>query len=396
MSNNIGAGLLSPQLWSPRMQILLKKNLVGAAIANTEERATLTYGYRVHRPYAGDVYAQDYTKGTAPTFQDMEATDEYLDVDQAKIIPLYIDDIDKVQNKYDALNKYTTRSAYRSKDAIDRKVLSTCASGAALSNSAGVALTTANVGQYFSEAKASMFNNGVEEDAPWYTVIDGDTVSTIEQTFMFNGFKKSDDTLENGYGIAAYLGDWQGLKVFKSQNLPTTVDIVFTDDPTADTTLIINGVTFTFRAALGVIAGNVLIDAGSDVDVTLGTNLVAAINGTTPGSIYYPLSAANRAKLENAGVVASYAAGSNTLTLTAAGKMVIAGTQDTGTAGTQTMSLLVGKMGGVDLVIQKDPSLEILRATDGRRGYIATTLTLFGTKMFNEGAQRTYKMTINK
>jgi hypothetical protein len=395
MANNIGPDLLSPALWSARTQILLKKNLVGAAIANTEERAGLTYGYRVHRPYHGDVYAVTYTKGTVPTFQDMTATDEYLDVDQAKIIPVYLDDIDKIQNKYQTLDLYVNRMAYRMRDQIDQAVLANV-TNAALYNSTAWSLSPTNVAQAFSEAKASLFNNGVEETKPWYAVVDGDTVSTIEQIFMFNGFKVSDDTLVNGYGTAAYLGEWQGLKMFKSQNLPSTVGITFSDDPTNATTLIINGVTFTFASSIGTSAGYVLIDGGSDVDVTIGTNLVAAINGTTPGTKYYPLSASDRAKLAAAGVQASYTAGSNLLTLTAYGKMVIGGTYDTGTLGTQTMSLIVGQMGAIDLVIQKEVETEILRVTDGRKGYNMTTFDLFGTKMFNEGAQRTYKMTINK
>lgn len=139
-----------------------------------------------------------------------------------------------------------------------------------------------------------------------------------------------------------------------------------------------------------------LIDAGSDVDVTIGTNLVAAINGTTPGSIYYPLSDADRAKLASQGVTAAYTAGSNTLTLTAAGKMTIGGTQSTGTVGTQTMQLIVGQMDAIDLVLQKDVSVRIDRVTDGRQGRIATTFALYGYKMFREGAQRTYQFTINK
>jgi len=395
MSNNIGPDLLSPALWSARVQVLLKNTLVGAAIANTEERTGLVYGYRVHRPYTGDVYAVTYTKGTAPTFQDMTATDEYLDVDQAKIIPMYLDDIDKIQNKYRTLDIYTNRMAYQMRNQIDQKVLSEVSS-ALLSNTSAYTLDTTNVFKYFSEAKAALFNNGVEDTKPWYAVVDGDTLSTIEQTFAFNGFKVSDDALVNGYGVQSYVGDWQGLRMFKSQNLPTSVSIVFTDDPTADTTLIINGVTFMFKAAIGTVAGAILIDGGSDVDVTLGTNAVAAINGTTPGSIYYPLAAADRAKLAAQGVTASYAAGSNTLTITAFGKMVIGGTQDTGTVGTQTMSLIVGQIGAIDLVLQKEVETEILRVTDGRKGQNITTFDLYGTKMFREGAQRTYKMTVNK
>ena len=395
MANNIGPDLLSPQLWSARVQVLLKNTLVGAAISNTEERAGLVYGYRVHRPYTGDVYAVTYVKGTVPTFQDMTATDEYLDVDQAKIIPMYLDDIDATQNKYRTLDIYSMRMAYQMRNQIDQAVLNNI-QYAALSNTTAYSLSTTNVFQYFSEAKASLFNNGVEDTKPWYAVVDADTISLIEQTFAFNGFKVSDDALVNGYGVKSYVGDWQGLKMFKSQNLPTTVDIVFSDDPANASTLIINGVTFTFVSSLGTTAGNVLIDGGSDVDVTIGTNLVAAINGTTPGSIYYPLSAANRAQLASQAVTASYVAGTNTLTLTSFGKMVIGGTQATGVVGTQTMKLIVGQMGAIDLVLQKDVTTQIVRVTDGRQGSNITAFDLFGTKMFREGAQRSFAMTINK
>lgn len=396
MANNIGDGLLSPALWSTRVQYLLKNTLVGPAVCNTEERATLQYGYRTHRPYTGDVYAVDYTRGTAPTFQDMEATDEYLDVDQAKIIPMYLDDIDKIQNKYRTLDIYSTRMAYQMRNQIDQKILSEI-SNANLGNSTAVTLSTTNVVQYFSEAKAELFNNGVEDTKPWYAVIDGDTCSIIEQMKSFNGWKTSDDTLMNGYGLKNYLGNFLGLEMFKSQNLPTSMSFVYSDDPSNATTLIINGVTFTFVSTLGSTAGNVKIDAGSDVDVTIGTNLVAAINGSSgAGTTYVALSDANRAKLKAQGVTASYAAGTNTLTITAAGKMTFSGTQDNVTDGTQTMSLIVGQMGGIDCVMQKDVELEILRVTDGRKGSNITCFALYGTKMFNEGAERTYKLSVNK
>lgn len=392
MSNNIGPDLLSPALWSARTQNLLKNNLVGAAIANTEERTGLTFGYRTHRPYTGDVYAVTYTKGTAPTFQDMTATDEYLDVDQAKIIPMYLDDIDKIQNKYQTLDIYSTRMAYQMKNQIDQKVLSEV-SNALLGNSTALTLDTSNVFKAFSNAKADLFNNGVEDTKPWYSVVDGDTVSVIEQTMAFNGFKVSDDVLQNGYGVKNYLGEWQGLQMFKSQNLPSSVSIVYTN-PSDAQTIIVNGVTFTFKTTIGTTAGNVLLD-GSEVDTTMAS-LVKAINGSAVGSDYVQLTVANRAKLAAQNVTASYNTSTNTLTLTAAGKMVIGGTLNTATVGTQTMSCLIGQMGAIDLVLQKEVETEILRVTDGRKGQNITTFDLYGTKMFREGAQRTYKLSITK
>jgi len=395
MANDIGNDKLSPQLWSARLQFLLKNSLVSGAIANTEERAGLKFGYRTHRPYTGGVYAMDYVRDTAPTFQDMVATDEYLDVDQAKIIPMYLDDIDEIQNKYDAMDQYVTRATYQMRNKIDQKVLSEVGN-ALLGNSTAFTLSTTNVFEKFSQAKAELFNNGCEDMKPWYSVVDGDTISLIEQTMAFNGFKMSDEVLEKGWGLANYLGDWAGLQMFRSQNLPTSVPVVFSDDPTTTHTLTVNGVTFTFIATLAGTAGQVLIDAGSDVDVTLGTNLVAAINGTAVGTKYVQLSAADRAKLAAQSVVAAYTAASNTLTITAAGKITLGGTQTTGVIGTQTMKLPIGQLHAIDLVVQEDVRVNIDRVTDGRQGQIATVFALYGSKMFREGAQRTYAMTITK
>lgn len=393
MANNIGPDLLSPQLWSARVQRLLKNTLVAGAICNTEERATLTYGYRTHRPYTGDVYAVTYSKGVAPTFQDMEATDEYLDVDQAKIIPMYLDDIDKIQNKYQTLDIYSQRMAYQMRNQIDQKVLSEV-SNALLGNTTAISLDTTNAFATFSNAKADLFNNGVEDTRPWYAVVDGDTISTIEQVLGFNGFKVSDDALVNGYGMGVYVGDWQGLRMFKSQNLKTTWDIVWSADPAAGSTFVLNGVTFTFVAALTGVAGQVHLNGA--IDTTMAS-LVAAINGAAgAGSTYVALSNANRAKLGSQSVVASYVAGTNTLTITAAGKQTLTGTQATGVLGTQTMQAIIGQMGAIDLVMQQDVETEILRVTDGRKGYNITTFDLYGTKMFREGAQRTYKLLLNK
>jgi hypothetical protein len=125
-------------------------------------------------------------------------------------------------------------------------------------------------------------------------------------------------------------------------------------------------------------------------------SLVLAINGGAVGSDYVALAAADRAKLAAQGVSASYVASSKTLTITAYGQLVIGGTLNTATVGAQVMSLIVGQMGAIDLVIQKEVETEILRVTDGRKGQNITTFDLYGTKMFREGANRTYKLLVTK
>ena len=96
------------------------------------------------------------------------------------------------------------------------------------------------------------------------------------------------------------------------------------------------------------------------------------------------------------GVAAVNDNSANTLTVTAAGKMTLAASWDSATWGTQTKKLLVGQMGGIDLVLQQDVNTEMARAISaGKIGTNILTWALYGTKMFNEGAQRTYALYLN-
>ena len=403
MANNIGAGSgFTPELWSARVQVLLKNNLVAGAICNTEERANLSYGSRVHRPLPSQVYAQTYTKGTAATPQDISSSDEYLDVDIAKIVPIYLDDIDKIQNKYKTLDIFSERAAYELRNQIDFTVLAEGTSNAALGNSTNITLSTSNVTGSFSQAKADLFNNGTEETKPWYTVVDGDCVSTIEQFMTSNGFKVSDDVITNGYGIAAYLGEYLGLHFFKSQNLPSLVVQTSATQPSDGQVVIINGITFTAKTALTPLPGEFLIGGSADA---ARANLAALINdpfNVAASANYVALTNTaaqpDATNVKRRNLVAVNNNGADTLTLTAAGKMILGTSTWTGaTFGTQTMKYLVGQMGGVDLVLQEDVTAEFARAAANFKvGTNILTWDLYGKKMFTEGKQRTYAMTVTK
>lgn len=403
MSNNIGPGSgFTPELWSARVQYLLKNSLVAGAICNTEERATLTYGSRVHRPLPSQLYAQTYVKGVSSTPQDISSADEFLDVDIAKIVPIYLDDIDKIQNKYKTLDIFSERAAYELRNQIDFTVLAEGGSNAALGNAVNITLSTANVTGSFSQAKADLFNNGTEETKPWYAVVDGDGVSTIEQFMTSNGFKVSDDVIDNGYGLAAYLGEYLGLHFFKSQNLPTSVVLSSASQPLDGEVVTINGITFTAKTALTPAAGEFLIGGSADA---ARANLTALINDpfNAAASVNYVALTntaaqpdATNVKRRNLAAVNDNAA--NTLTLTGAGKIVLGTlTWLNATWGTQTMKYLVGQMGGIDLVLQEDVNAEFARAAANFKvGTNVLTWDLYGKKMFTEGKQRTYAMTVTK
>lgn len=84
--------------WAAEMQGIFFKESVALALANTELRADLRDGDTLHKPYRSYLAGQTYTKGTdISTFNDLTATDEYLTVDTAKVVPFYVDDIDRIE-----------------------------------------------------------------------------------------------------------------------------------------------------------------------------------------------------------------------------------------------------------------------------------------------------------
>jgi len=377
-SNYIG------EVWSKRVQNLLKRILVATQIASTEERSNLKKGDTVHRPYSSDLYAQDYTKGTDVTMLDVDTTDETITVDTTKVVPIYIDEVDNVQSFYKIADKQTSRAAYVLRNVIDQAVLAHT-KDASNSSASLITLSTSNVVSSFSNVKADLVNNGVEDEMSWCAVVDPDTISILEQYFTGNGFKVADETIRNGYK-----GDFLGLKFYESTNIPTTVSLGLATNVTAGDTVTINGVTFTFVASPAS-AGDV--DIGGSVD-TSAANLAAAINGGSgAGSAYIALSDADRGKLSRSNVVATAVAGDDVVNLTANKKMVLSETLTDGTDGfgDQTKHCYVGQTGAIELIMQSMVKTAI-KDEPKKLGKNFLTWTLFGTGIFNEGKERIYDL----
>lgn len=74
------------------MQLTYFKENVGRALVNETLAAELTDGTRINRPYRKTLKATDYIKGTAiSSWNALGGTNEYLDIDQIKLVPSYVD-----------------------------------------------------------------------------------------------------------------------------------------------------------------------------------------------------------------------------------------------------------------------------------------------------------------
>jgi len=100
MANALTA--FNPAYWAKEMQPIFFKECVALGLANAELLEHLRGdGYRVYKPYRSYLASQAYTKGTDITvFNDLVSTEEYLDVDTARVVPFYVDDLKSIGSLY--------------------------------------------------------------------------------------------------------------------------------------------------------------------------------------------------------------------------------------------------------------------------------------------------------
>lgn len=395
MANNLTA--FSPEYRSNRIQRLLKKSLVSREIANMEERALLSNGIKVHRPYHSDIKVNTYTKGTAVTPQDITATDEYLTVDQTKEATVYVDQIDVIQNKYDQANVLTERIAYALKRDIDGAFLAQVVNASYTMDDADfgwtswVAITpsTSNIVKLFALAEAKMNQNNIEDTKPRYAVITPAVKAIVQQSLIFNGFRKADEGLDGMFMWNGFMGRYMNFNIYSSNNVLHTCVLTSSSAPTATNTVVVNGVTFTFVSSLGTTAGNVLFSTeANSLD-----NLASAINGGSwAGTTYVEVSAADRLKLNQAWVAAVSDA-THTVTITSQWPITYSETHAAGSFGTQYAQCLFGQMNTIDMVIQQDVTVQQNKVPD-KTGYNYLCFDLYGIKTFTEGAVRNMKVKI--
>ena len=387
MSQNLAAFI--PELWSRRIQYLTKNALVATQICSYEEQPDLKFGDRIHRPYPNDLVVNDYVKYTDTTAQDLIGTDEYLDIDQSKEISFAIDEVDRIQMKYDLENSYVERAAYRLANDIDGNVLAETAN-ANVSMDAGdiggtpgnaIALSTSNCLNTIMTAGAKLAANGCEMDKTWALVIPHKWASVIGQTVAQDWFSLADLALKNGYA-----GNFAGYNVYASNNVPHTRTISFSSVVATDA-ITIGGVTFTFVSSLSTTAGTVLKGAN---DAAALANLAAAVNGASwAGTTYVDISADDRAKLKGRRVHLDGTTG----VITSAGSVVVSTDDSTITVGSETYTALLCRPGAIDLVMQQNIDVRKQPLPKQKADYYIISC-LYGKKTFTEWKERMVKIKI--
>ncbi len=395
MSNSLSASF--PEYWSRRMQRKHHITDVYRSVANFEEQKTLKKGDQVHRPYRSEMTVNTLGSEGSYTRQDIDDTDESLSIDTEKEVSFYVRRIDEIQSNYKTANLYADDAAVKLSnwidgdvfgeyDQADKTIDDSDISGGTSGH--GFTLTTSNIMKVFGLAGQKLTSNNVDQSNRW-AIISPQFYNTLWQ---YIGGKES--MLGDNVGKNGHVGKYGGFDLYVSNNLGWSSRLEFGTNPTNGDTVVINGVTITFKDTLTAASGSTEVHICSDAENTLNS-LVAFINA--PGTSVTEdtdtgISSATAAEqkllkgitatdgatymtLKGEGV--SFAAVSETLTAAA----------DVWTSEYQVQHILFGQGKPMDVVIQKYPNMEI----KDRTGYIGkdvVTWTVYGIKTFSEGSKQ--------
>ena len=364
------------------MQETFLKTSVALGVASVEMRAQLSDGDTLHIPYGSFPRVQTYTKGTDITVKDLSATDDYLTVDTAKVASFYIDDIDRVQNKWDVAKEYAVIAGRQLTNVLDQAVLGQYTNaGKTLTGldigeaAGGIVMTAANTANIFTAAGRTL-NTKLRLGANRFAIIGPRMLETI-QNYVGGRETTFGDTVSDNGKVANRFG----FSLILSNNLPysatLTTSVIFVDTET----ITINGVVFTADAN-GAAVGAGHFSIGSNA-AEATDNLVAAINGTgTPGvSTYIDISAEDRQLIEEAGIVATD--NTTTIGITGYGDIVVSETISSGTDvwSDQFQYALMGIEGSIAIVTQVAPNVEF-RDAQLRLGRYVHPWMLYGVHTF--------------
>jgi hypothetical protein len=377
--------VFDPEAWSAEIQKTYFKENVARAFVNESLASELTAGTRINRPYRKTLVGTDYTKGTAiSSWNALGGTNEYLDVDQIKIVPSYVDDLDALHNKWDMAMQAASDSGRALNNLIDQKILSRyqdaysyiSAQDLGGSGTGAYAIGSSNIKNLFTVAdrNLNLYNRGLGNR---FAVIGPRLLEQIKLDVSNRETAFGDKVYDNGL-----VGPRFGFDVYLSNNVPFTATITTSSIPVDGETFTIGGVVFTWEAHGTNCSSAGEVDIGTN-EAEAYANLVLAINGTTAGttSTYYDVSDDDREFLQMAGITASF--DTHTLTISGYGDVPITETTTNCAVTTNVQYPIFGVKGAIDFVALKEPNV-IFRPCENLLGRKIYAWTNYGVKTFTK------------
>jgi len=222
-----------PSLWTAKLFVRLRKNLVFGGLCNTDYEGEITgYGDRVKINEIGPVTVNDYTKYSTLKWQELDSAQKELIIDHAKSFSFAVDDIDEAQANPKILNAAMDEASYSVNDAIDTDIAEMYAyagvtnstymgtSASAISVSSGnVLLTLSYAGRYLSEKNVPMSGRVMVvppwiHQKLWLAEVGGIGATAVPKVF------------DDGTYTAGWVGQAAGFQIVVSNNVQSSATSV--------------------------------------------------------------------------------------------------------------------------------------------------------------------------
>jgi hypothetical protein len=386
-------------------QEFFPKVLVAMRVANTRLLSNLSYGQSVDRVRydISAVSVQTRVPQTDGTVDSITDERETLTVDQDKMTLFNLSQKEMVQAG--PLNPGTViggQVATKLATYVDADVLaevqnafSTFDTGSLTTltpNGTPITLNSTTVPQMTTRMPAMLRRNN-QNLSNLAMVTDSIAISDIFQYLLGKNADFVNALFQNGYVNEQYAS----AEVYVSENLTGEGVLAMATEPTANDTVVINGVTFTFVAS-PTNPGDV--DLGGAADTTRA-NLAAAINGGAgAGTAYIELSAADRRLIsETYRITATNDNTANTLTIVGVGSGRLTLTETFTAVGDSWTKNFIhtyfGKKGAIDVVVQKETKMEMLSEPKQPGSKNIASTIIYGIKTFYDGSQKFLDVLIN-
>ncbi len=397
---------------SDRMQVTRYSTGVFTAQASFEERAKLSRGQAVTRPYLDRFYEQTYTRGSDMSIPDKTETNETLTVNISKAVPFAIDDLDEVQSNFRLMQEYSDRAMRALNKAVDADYLGEVASATSSVDAGDVGGTAGNPISLDSSNILQVYSASLRKLA----ILDVDITGKLDPrpeagnlkpggsagfanlnpyvyeqlSLSLSGRETADGDM---VGKNGYKSSYFGFDTFVTTNGAWTGVIGMATNPTNGDTIVINGVTITFVATLS--GGDAEIHIASTVDITRA-NLAEWLDAggaddeaeaTDTG--YSAASAADQNLLLRMDATNDNTADTLSIFAEGYGYVVVSETFTDATDAwdSETSHQMFGQKGAVDMVMQVRPSVKVSDIPLQLGKYVKPHV-LYGLNTFTEGADQ--------
>lgn len=370
------------------LQVDLHVENTAVYLANQRlENLISTNGKKAHRPALSHPVTGTYTPYSDITFGRKTATEQYLTVDNFEYAADEIDVTDSAQTPYDLINHSSSSIRRGLLNRIEQLYLTEIANAKHTISGGTVELNSTNIFDVLQEAESILGSYDAPYDSAMKVAVFGpQTVAMLRKARGERETRLGDSVQQNGV-----VGEWNGWTVVQNNNLPYSATLSIATQPTDGDTVVISGVTFTFKTTLGTTAGQVLIGASA---ATARANLKLAVEGGSgSGTNYIDLSNEDAYLIRRKRYVKCTSA--EDMAFTGFGDISVSETltaaADVWSAQIQTPIFMV--RGAIDLVVQ----FMDIEVTSKEKGFgkLVKGIIGVGTKTFNDGAVWMVKMSMD-